>query len=90
MALSASKNNLGRAFMISLIAHLKALKQKEANTPKRSRRQEITKFRVEINHLQMKNYINNQNNNNKNKTNKQTKTKKTQKPEAGSLTKSTA
>ena len=60
--------------MISLIEHLKALEQKEANTPKRSKRQEINKFRVEINHIEMKNFIKNQNNNNKNKT-KQNKTK---------------
>ena len=68
------KKNLARPYIISLIAHLKALEQKEANTPKRSRRQEITKFRVEINHIQMKNYIKNQNNNNNN--NKKTKQNK--------------
>jgi hypothetical protein len=32
-----------------LTAHLKALEQKEAKTPKRSRQQEITKLRAEIN-----------------------------------------
>jgi hypothetical protein len=37
IALSASKKKLERAYSSSLIAHLKALEQKEANTPKRSR-----------------------------------------------------
>jgi hypothetical protein len=35
--LSASKKKLERAYTSSLTAHLKALEQKEANTPKRSR-----------------------------------------------------
>ena len=43
IALSASKKKLERAYTSSLTAHLKALKQKEANTPKRSRQQEIIK-----------------------------------------------
>ena len=43
IALSASKKKLKRANTSSLTAHLKALKQKEANTPKRSRQQEIIK-----------------------------------------------
>jgi hypothetical protein len=37
IALSASKKKLERAYTSSLTAHVKALKQKEANTPKRSR-----------------------------------------------------
>jgi hypothetical protein len=37
IALSASKRVLERAYTCSLTAHLKALGQKEANTPKRSR-----------------------------------------------------
>jgi hypothetical protein len=37
IALSASKKKLKRAYTTSLTAHLKALEQKEANTPKRSR-----------------------------------------------------
>ena len=37
IALSASKKKLERAYTTSLTAHLKALEQKEANTPKRSR-----------------------------------------------------
>jgi hypothetical protein len=43
IALSASKKKLRRAYTGSLTAHLKALEQKEANAPKRSRWQEIIK-----------------------------------------------
>jgi hypothetical protein len=35
-----------------MTAHLKALKQKEANTLKRSRQQEIVKLRDEINKIE--------------------------------------
>ena len=49
IALSASKKKLERAHTSSLTTHLKALEKKEANSPKRSRRQEIIKFRAEIN-----------------------------------------
>jgi predicted phosphohydrolase len=48
-ALSASIKKLKRAYSSSLTAHLKALDQKEANTPKRSRREEIIKLRAETN-----------------------------------------
>ena len=41
IALSASKNKLERAYTSSLTVHLEALEQKEANSPKRSRWQEI-------------------------------------------------
>jgi hypothetical protein len=41
IALSASKKKLERPHISSLTAYLKALEQKEGNTPKRSRRQEI-------------------------------------------------
>jgi hypothetical protein len=37
-----------------LTAHLKALEQKEASTPKRNRRQEIIKLRAEINQVETK------------------------------------
>jgi hypothetical protein len=37
-----------------LTAHLKALEQKEANTPKRSRQQEIIKLKAEINQIEAK------------------------------------
>jgi hypothetical protein len=49
IALSASIKKLERAYTSSLTAHLKALEQKEANTPKRRRQQEIIKLRAEIN-----------------------------------------
>jgi hypothetical protein len=45
---------LERSHSSSLTAHLNALEQKEANTPKRSRRQEIIKLRTEINHVKTK------------------------------------
>jgi hypothetical protein len=45
IALSASKNI---AYTTSLTAHMKVLEQKEANTPKRSRWQEIIKHRAEM------------------------------------------
>jgi hypothetical protein len=38
IALSASKKKLEKTYTSSLTAHLKALEQKEANTPKRSGR----------------------------------------------------
>jgi hypothetical protein len=47
IALSASKKKLERPCIRRLTAHLKALEQKEANTPKRNRWQEITKLRAE-------------------------------------------
>jgi hypothetical protein len=40
-----------------LTAHLKAVEQKEANSPKRSRGQEIIKFRGEINQVETKRTI---------------------------------
>jgi hypothetical protein len=55
--LSASKRELERAYTSSLTAHLKSLEQKEANTPKRSRRQEIIKLRAEINQIETKRAI---------------------------------
>ena len=45
---------LERSHSSSLTAHLNALEQKEANTPKRSRMQEIIKLRTEINHVKTK------------------------------------
>jgi Rps23 Pro-64 3,4-dihydroxylase Tpa1-like proline 4-hydroxylase len=44
IALSASKKKLERVYTSSLTAHLEALELKEANSPKRSRRQEIIKL----------------------------------------------
>jgi Rps23 Pro-64 3,4-dihydroxylase Tpa1-like proline 4-hydroxylase len=46
IALSASKKKVERAYTSSLTTHLKALEQKEANSPKRSRWQEIIKLRA--------------------------------------------
>jgi len=57
IALSACRKKLERAYISSLTAHLKALEQKEANTPKRSRRQEIIKLRSEINQIEAKSTI---------------------------------
>jgi hypothetical protein len=51
IALSASKTKLERAYSSSLTAHLKGLEQKEANSPKSSRNQEIIKLRAEINQV---------------------------------------
>jgi hypothetical protein len=57
IALSASKKKLERAHTSSLTAHLKALEQKEANSPKRSRLQEIFKLRGEINQVETRRTI---------------------------------
>jgi hypothetical protein len=46
--MSAPEKKLERAHINSLTTHLKALEQKEANSPKRSRQQEIIKLRGEI------------------------------------------
>jgi hypothetical protein len=52
VALSASKKKVERAHTSSLTKHLKALEQKEANSPKRSRQQEIIKLRGKINQVE--------------------------------------
>jgi hypothetical protein len=52
IALSASKKKVERAHTSSLTTHLKALEQKEANSPKRSRHQEIIELRGEINQVE--------------------------------------
>jgi hypothetical protein len=57
IALSSSKKKLERAHTSSLIAHLKVLEQKETNSPKRSRWQEIIKLRAEINQVETKRTI---------------------------------
>jgi hypothetical protein len=57
IALSASKQKLERAHTSSLTAHLKALEQKEANMPKKSRWQEIIKLRADINQIESKRTI---------------------------------
>ena len=57
IALSVSKKKLERAYSSSLTAHPKSLEQKESNSPKRSRQQEIIKLRAEINQLETKRTI---------------------------------
>ena len=57
IALSASKKKMERAYTSTLTAHLKALKQKEANTPKRSRWQKIINLRAKINQVETKRTI---------------------------------
>jgi hypothetical protein len=57
IALSGSKNKLERAHSSSLTTHLKALEEKEANSPKMSRRQEIIKLRGEINQVETRRTI---------------------------------
>ena len=57
LAQSASIKTLERSYSSSFTAHLKALEQKEANTPKRSRLQEIIKFRTQINQIERKRII---------------------------------
>jgi hypothetical protein len=52
IALSASKKKLERAYTSNLTAYLKALEQKEANSSKRSRQEEIIKLGAEINQVE--------------------------------------
>ena len=54
---SASKKRLEIAYTSRLTAYLNALEQKEANSPKRSRWQEIIKLRAEINQVETKRTI---------------------------------
>ena len=56
IALSASKKKFERAYTRRLTKQLKALEQKEANSPRR-RRQEIIKLRAEINQVETKRTI---------------------------------
>jgi hypothetical protein len=57
IAMSASKKNLERAHTCSLTTHLKALEQREANSPQRSRQQKIIKLRGEINQVETRRTI---------------------------------
>jgi hypothetical protein len=57
IALRASKKKLERAHTSSFTTHLKALEQKEANSPKRSKNQEIIKLRAEINQVETRRTI---------------------------------
>jgi hypothetical protein len=57
IALSTSKKKPERAHTNSLTTHLKALEQKEANSLKRSRGQEIIKLRGEIKQVETRRII---------------------------------
>ena len=57
IALSAFRKKMERAYSSNLTVHLKALEQKEANTPKRSKWQKISKLRAEINQIETKRTI---------------------------------
>ena len=57
IVLSAFRKSVERSHRNDLAAYLKALEQKEAGTPKRSRWQEITKLRNEINKVERKKTI---------------------------------
>ena len=72
---SALEKKLERSYTNNLTAHLRAPEQKEANSPKRSRRQEIITLRGKINQIETKRTIQRV----KNKTKKQ-KTKQNKKP----------
>jgi hypothetical protein len=56
IALSAFIKKLKRSHNSNLTAHLKALEQKETNTPQESRHQKIIKLRAEINKMKTKQY----------------------------------
>jgi hypothetical protein len=53
----ASKKELEREHTSSLATHLKSLEKKDANSPKRSRLQEIIKLRGEINQVETRKTI---------------------------------
>jgi len=57
IALSACKKKQERAYVRSLIAHVKALEQKELSKHKGGRMQEIIKLKAEINEVEMKRTI---------------------------------
>ena len=54
IALCASKKKLERAYINNLTAQLKAIEQKEADIPKKSRQQEIIKITAEIDQIETK------------------------------------
>jgi hypothetical protein len=57
IVLSATKKKLERAYTSNLTTHLETLELKEANSPKRSRQQEIIKLRAEFNQVETKRTI---------------------------------
>ena len=54
IVLNAYKKKLERAYPSSVKVYLNVLEQKEANTQKKNRRQEIIKLRAKINHVDIK------------------------------------
>ena len=56
IALSAHIEKTEKAYTRDLTAHLKALEQKEADSPRKSRRQGIIKLRAEMNKIGTKKY----------------------------------
>ena len=73
IVLSDLVKKLESSYTSNLTVHMKALEQKEVNSPKRSIRQEIVKLMAEINKIETKRTIQ----------------KKSTKPGAGSLREST-
>ncbi|KAL6033092.1 hypothetical protein STEG23_031330 [Scotinomys teguina] len=57
IALNAHMKKLGKSHINNLTAHLKALEQEEAKSPRRNRRKEIIKLRAEINKIETKKTI---------------------------------
>ena len=57
IALNAYIKKLEKSHTSELTEHLKTLEQKEANSPKRTRWQEIIKLRAEINKIETKKTI---------------------------------
>ena len=57
IALNAHMKKLEIFHTSELTEHLKTLEQKEANSPKRTRREEIMKLRTEINKIKTKKTI---------------------------------
>ena len=58
IALSDSKKKLERGYTSSLTAHLEALERTEANSPQKSRQQEIIKVSDEFNQVETKKLFN--------------------------------
>jgi hypothetical protein len=85
-ALSALVKKLERYYTSNLSAHLRALEQKVANSPKRSRRQEIVKLRTKINQIETKKTIQKKK---KKGRKKERKRKKSTNPKASSFFEST-
>ncbi|KAL6088423.1 hypothetical protein STEG23_022848 [Scotinomys teguina] len=56
IALNAHMKKLEKSHINNLTAHLKALEQEQAKSPRRNRRKEIIKLRAEINKIERKQY----------------------------------